>query len=458
MSINRAGVIALATTVLFVASCQTDQQETQKFGRADHETFRRDMSAMTSFTLANGVSVYVQEERTDNRVALEVLYRAGFAFEPKGRPQISHLAEHMAIFCGSGKFGPGGSLEAIQKDGGMLNAEAVAEFVHIDYIVESARLEEAFQVESERLRAIRCDQAMLDREAKKVDGEINTVLRDPKGELTKFAMMSFNQTLRFGARHVPVRGQVAQYTIDNVEQFHRTNYRPDDMVVVVIGNIKSGDVEVLARKYFEPIEPRPVVALAEPVLTKSLAATWDIDAEVVYLFAPGPYANERERLLLTMFGSFLKQTLTNEPKIYGACRKTYCSNQIYPVGNLPFFIFAEPDDISTNSEVATLLLDHLENAILQLDDARVEAIKGNIVSYVSTSMLKPDVADYPLAHHQVIGQEALNVGMKHYFRNGRSAEEIIAEVNSVTADELRDTVKKRLARSNLAQVTYGPRT
>ena len=36
MSINRAGAIALATAALFVASCQTDEQETQKFGRADH--------------------------------------------------------------------------------------------------------------------------------------------------------------------------------------------------------------------------------------------------------------------------------------------------------------------------------------------------------------------------------------------------------------------------------------
>jgi predicted Zn-dependent peptidase len=150
--------------------------------------------------------------------------------------------------------------------------------------------------------------------------------------------------------------------------------------------------------------------------------------------------------------------MTNEQAVYNACRKTYCSNQIYPVGDLPFFIFAEPDDAYTNSEAATLLLDHLDATVALLDDARVEAIKGIIMSFVTATMLKPDVADYPLAHHQVIGQEALNVGMKHYLREGRSVEAFIAEVNSVTADELRTTVKKRLARGNLAQVTYGPRT
>lgn len=458
MSIHRAGAIVLATAVLFTASCQKDPQETQKFGRADHQMFRRDMSDMTSFTLANGVSVYVREERTDDRVAVEVLYRAGFAFEPKGQPQISHLTEHASIFCGSGPYDADATLKSIQKDGGMLNAEAVADFIHIDYVVQGSRLEEVFQVESERLRAIRCDQATLAREAHKVGGEIDAVLRDPKGDLTKFGMMSFNQSYRFGARHVPVREQVVKFTIDQVQRFHDTHYRPDDMVLVVIGNIQTAQADSLARKYFEPIPQRPSSAPAKPVLTNNLNATWDIDAEAVYLFAPGPYPDDHERLILTMFGAFLKQTMTNEQRVYDACRRTYCSNQVYPVGIMPFFVFAEPDDGYTNAEVAALLLDHLESTIMLLDDARVETIKGSIVSYVTASMLKLDVADYPLAHHQVIGQEALNVGMKHYLRAGRTVDEFIAEVNGVTADELRDTVKKHLARNRMVQVTYGPRT
>lgn len=458
MSINRTGAIALATAVLFVASCQTDQQETQKFDRADQDSFRRDMSDMTSFTLANGVSVYVQEERTDNRVAVEILYKAGFAAEPKGRPQISHLTEHMAVYCAMGDFAPGGSLEEVQKDGGLLNAEAVSDFVHIDYVVNGARLEEVFKIEADRLRAIRCDQAMLEREAAKVAGEIDNVIQDPKGVLTKFAMMALNQSYRFGERSIPVRAQVSKFTVDDVQEFHNAHYRPDDMIVVVIGNIKTADAEAFARKYLEPIPQRPSQAIAAPVLSKNLAATWDIEADVIYFLAPGPYSNERERLMLTMFGAFLQQSMTNAQEVYRACRNTYCSNQVYRVAELPFFIFAEPADGRTNAEAATILLDNLDSTIALLDDARVESIKGNIVSFVTASMLKPDVADYPLAHHQVIGQEALNVGMKHLLREGRTTEAFTAEVNGITAEELRATVHKYLARGNLIQVTYGPRS
>jgi len=456
---NRARAVALAAVVLFVGACNTDQQETEKFDRADQENYQRDMSAMTSVTLANGIALYVQEERTDSRVAVEVLYHAGFMVEPKGQPQISHLTEHMAIYCGMGEFAPDAALAEIQKDRGMLNAEAVADFVHIDYIVESARLEEVFKIESARLQAIRCDQPTLDREKQNVVDEIQKVIDDPKGVLTKFAMMALNQTYRFGEHRIPIKGSVDKYTLDDIHRFHDAFYRPDDMIVIVIGNIKTADAEALARKYFETVPRRPATPLSTPVLAKSTTATWDIDASVVYFLAPGPYANAHERLVLTMFGSLLNQTMNTTQEVYGACRALYCSNQVYRVADLPFFIFAEPGEGHTIPEVSTLLLNNLDRTLAMLDqESLVLNVKASIVSFVTASMLKPDVPDYPLAHHQVIGQEALNVGMKHMLREGRSVEDFTAEVNSVTGEEMRTVARKYLARERLIQVTFGPRT
>ena len=458
MSKTQGWAVALLAAVLILNGCETDKQEAQKFNRADEENYQRDMGSLASFTLSNGITVYVQEERTDDNVAIEVLYRAGFMVEPKAQPQISHLAEHLSVYCGMGPFAPDAALAAIQKDHGMINAEAVADFVHIDYIVAGTRLEEIFQIESERLRAIQCDQATLERESRKVMQELDTVIKDPKGVLTKFGMMALNQTYRFGERHVPVLGRVADYTIDDVHRFHRQYYRPDDMVLVVIGNIKAADVETLARKYFEPIPRRPSTETAAPVPGKNTPATWDIDAEILYLVAPGPYT-DRERLVLTMFGSFLHQSMNTTQEVYGACKALYCSNQVYRVDDLPFFIFAEPNPGSRIDDVSNIMLNHLDKATAMLDDAALVAnIKGSLVSFVSASMLKSDVPDYPLAHHQVIGQEALNVGMKHLLREGRSVEDFTKEVESVTQQEMKDTVNKYLTRSKLVRFTFVPRT
>ena len=56
-----------------------------------------------------------------------------------------------------------------------------------------------------------------------------------------------------------------------------------------------------------------------------------------------------------------------------------------------------------------------------------------MVSFVTTSSLKKDAPDYPLMHHQVIGQEALNVGMKHALREGKTTDEFVTEINVAAA-------------------------
>jgi hypothetical protein len=151
--------------------------------------------------------------------------------------------------------------------------------------------------------------------------------------------------------------------------------------------------------------------------------------------------------------------MNNSEAVYKACRVLYSSNHVYRVAELPFFVFAEPNDDHTANSIATVLLDHLDQAVAHLsDDALVQNIKGGVIGFETSSMLKPDVADYPLAHHQVIGQEALNVGMKHLLREGRTTDEFVAEVNSITADEVRAVVRKHLVRDKMIQVAFGPRT
>jgi predicted Zn-dependent peptidase len=52
------------------------------------------MSDMSSFKLANGITVYLQEERTDNEVAMSAIYRAGYITDPKGKVQLAPDRTH----------------------------------------------------------------------------------------------------------------------------------------------------------------------------------------------------------------------------------------------------------------------------------------------------------------------------------------------------------------------------
>lgn len=451
-----AGIVAVLIIPLGL-SCQKNQKEAEKFNRADNETFHRDMSDLSSFQLDNGMTVYLQEEHTSDQVAIEVLYDVGFMDEPRGLPQLSHVAEHLAIYCGSGGFKDDEATNLITGEHGMVNAETLGDFSHYDYIVAKDHFEDALRVEASRMGHQTCGAKTLEREENKCVGEMDRLLGSQKPILTKFALMALNQVVNYDAKTVPIRLGAKHITLDEATKFHDAYTRPNHAVMVVIGNIKKADAEALIRKYIGAIPAKPDPPHITMAPTHNAHATWDIDASAMYYIAPGPYASQRDRLILTMFGSFLHQYLNTIQDLYGGNQVIYCSNQVYKVGDIPFFIYVQPSGSRTPADVAPLVKEYLGNALKMLDDNdRIETIKGGIVSFVTSTMLKPDIPDYPMSHHQVIGQEALNVALKHALREGRSDDDFVAEVNGITPDEFRKVVNTYVVPSKLIEVTLTP--
>ncbi len=456
----RHGLFAAAALSLFaVVSCGKNEQEAQKFNRASDENFKRDMSELTSFKLSNGITVYLQEERTDNTVAIEAVYRAGYTRDPKGKVQLAHLTEHMAMHCASGPYKTGETMSLVKDTEGKIAAEAVADFIHVDYVVEASRLDETLAIEASRMKELNCDQATLEAQAKEVVDEIPKTLESRAGNVSRVAIGALTHIMDFGLTHVPMLSAVGKLSLEDVRQFHDSYYRPDDMMLVLIGNFKKAEAEALVRKHFEPIPSRPAPPDPASTLKRSTRATWDIPAQVTFFVAPGPFADSKEEIILTMFGSFLQQLYSQSPDVYENCRAIYASNQSYSVGRLPFFIFVQAKEGFNTDIVTPALFKRLDQAIEALDDdSRIEMVKTGMTSFVSSSGLQSDEPDYPMQHFQVIGQEALNVCLKHMVLDGRTPDEFTAEVTSITPDEFRAVVKKHLDRKHLLTITIDPRS
>jgi predicted Zn-dependent peptidase len=450
-----AALAALAACAFFALSCQKSEKYSQQFNKASDENFHRDMSDMSSFKLANGITVYLQEERTDKEVAIEAVYRAGYITDPKGRAQLAHLTEHMTMQCGSGPYKAGETMELVKNHRGMISAEALADFIHVDYVVEADKLDETLGIEAERLKGLKCDQNTLQAQQKEVVAEFARSFQDLKGNIARLSLGALSQVIYGGETHIPMISGVAKLTLDDVHQFHDTHYRPDDMALVLIGNFKKADAEALVRKHFESIPSRPSLPDPKFVITHNVKATWDVPAHVSYFLAPGPF-DAKERLVLTMFGALLAQLLGQSPEVYQNAQAIYISNQSYPVGRLPFFIFLQAKPSYTTDAVVPAMFKRFDQAVAALDDKRIELIKTGTISYLTSSGLKEDAPDFPTPHYQVIGQEALNVCIKHMLLDGRSADEFTAEVLAITPDEFRAIVKKRLDRSKLISVYIDP--
>lgn len=246
-TLRLAAIAAAAACGFFALSCQKNENYSQHFNKASDEKFHRDMSDLSSFKLANGITVYLQEERTDKQVAIEAVYRAGYTRDPKGKVQLAHLTEHMAMHCASGPYKTGETMSIVQDHKGMISAEALADFIHVDYVVDNDKLDQALAIEASRLHDLTCDKATLDQQAKDVVGEFDKSLKDPKATLTRVSLGALSQIIYYGQTQIPMVAGVSKLTLADVKQFHDEHYRPDDMVLVLIGNFKKAEAEAMVR-------------------------------------------------------------------------------------------------------------------------------------------------------------------------------------------------------------------
>ena len=313
------------------------------------------------------------------------------------------------------------------------------------------KLDEVLAMEAERLTSIRFHDETVQVEAKKAVSEIDIVMKSDRGSLTKFSLMSVNQVINHGATFIPVYNGIFDIDLDELDAFHKERYRPDDMVIVIIGGIDLDEAEEIVRKRFGDIPRRPEPRAFPTTIGGDVEATWDIDAEVVCLIFPGPYADYKERLILAMFGSFLRGYIANSTSIQGIAKGIYVSNQVYPVGEFPFFVFGEARASQSQADLRNQLVGLTEASMGLFDEKLVERLKVNIKGFIESSMIKE--ANPYVPRQQYLGQEALNTGVKHIFLEGLTREEFFELVDSITLAEFQAVLNKYVSADNMYKVS-----
>jgi predicted Zn-dependent peptidase len=436
----------------FVFACEKDTAEADKFPSSETPT-RLEAGELTSFRLANGITVYLQEEHSRPELAVEVLYQAGLLDEYEGKIQISRLLPHMLIFSPTASYAENKAVEELKKHG-QVNGDISGAFTQFDYIVSSGKLDLALDIEVERLTSVRFTESLLEKYAKKCAEDLNTMMTKASHSLKIYGLMAFNQAFYYDKTSIPVDQGVFQLTINDLERFHRDKFRPESMVIVVVGDFDTAEATALIKQKLEHITLEPA---AEPGPKKPAEsdcnARWDIPAQVMVLTFPGPYPDDRSRLALTLFGTFLNRELSINDELQIQLRTTFCSNHGYPVGDIPFFVFAEVRRGRNLPDIRTALILTIDGAMQKVTEGMFNAMKSNMISFMQSSMLNTPLSAGGVTHFQIIGQEALNIGMRHYLRDGRSPEEFIEFVRSITFEESKEAVAATITMENLKVVT-----
>jgi len=218
-------------------------------------------------TLANGMTILVQEDASIPNIAFYTFYRVGSRNEHEGITGLSHFFEHM-MFNGAKKYGKGEFDSAMDDAGGSNNASTSNDFtVYTDWAPASA-LELMFDLEADRIQNLAFDPAIIESERQVVYSERRLSVDNNNGGLLNELLEA--TAYESSPYHWPVVGwpsDIESWTINDLKEYHAMAYSPTNATVVVVGNIKAADVFRLADQYFAPI---PAHAPPPPIRTKEM--------------------------------------------------------------------------------------------------------------------------------------------------------------------------------------------
>jgi len=215
------------------------------------------------YTLPNGLTVLLSQNRQLPMVAVNVWYHVGPANEEPGRTGFAHLFEHM-MFQGS-KHTPPDSHFRLLEAAGASGVNGTTDYDRTNYFetVPSNQVELALWLESDRMGYLleQIDEAALANQQDVVRNERRQSVENQPYGLAGEALV---QTL-FPSGH-PYYGDVIGSHADiqaarlgDVRRFFRQYYAPNNASLAIVGDFDPAAMKQLVQKYFGTLRRGPAV-------------------------------------------------------------------------------------------------------------------------------------------------------------------------------------------------------
>jgi len=207
--------------------------------------------------LPNGLRyVLMANPEPKNRVALYLNIQAGSLHETEEQRGVAHFLEHM-LFNGTTHYPPGTLVEYFQRIGmgfgGDTNAHTGFDETVYNLMLPSGEpkvLEEGFKVLADYARGALLFEQEVDRERGIILAE--KMSRDSAASRVSKKQMQFDFSGTLVAERDPIGTDEVLKAADSrlLRSYYDRWYRPENMIVVVVGDIKPEETEKMLGRYF----------------------------------------------------------------------------------------------------------------------------------------------------------------------------------------------------------------
>ncbi len=402
--------------------------------------------------LENGMKVLVEVDDRAPVVVHQVWYNVGSISEHDGITGISHVLEHM-MFKGTDLHPAGEFSEIIARNGGRENAFTSKEYTGYYQQIGADRLELMMQLESDRMRNIKLDEAEFRKEVQVVKEERRTRTDDRPRSLLyeQFLSTAFISS----PERLPVIGwpsDLDELELEDLQHWYEQWYAPNNAVLVVVGDVDPEQVFNLARKYYGVIEPfdiKPIKSRPEVRQRGTRRIELEAPAKLPYLLmgfkAPslGTLEDSQDAYALEVLAGILDggdsarftRNLIRGKQLVAGAGVGYNMNK--PRETL-FLLDSTPLPETSIEDVQYALL------------AEIDAVKKHGVESVELERVKAGVIANDVFSKDSMFNKALKIGSMEILGFGAEAsEQYLERIKSVTAEQVQSVAKKYLTNDRL---------
>ena len=405
-------------------------------------------------TLSNGLRVISLQDNSSPTVAIHLLYNVGSKNDPLHRNGFAHLFEH--IMFKSTRNMRSEMFDRLTEDvGGYNNASTNDDLTHYYEIVPSNYLETLLWAEAERMQNLTVDKANFESERKVVEQEYRErVLDQPYGRLNQFIQQLSYTEHPYKRTTIGTIEDLDAATVEDVQSFHSTFYRPDNAYLVVVGDFDQKQFDAWVDKYFariaKPSASIPRVTETEPARSKEMrydktAPIVPFPATAITYLAPKstdpdiPALEVAEKILSEGESSRLYQSLVYKQQI--AQEASFGLDDRVDGGLLYFLAIA--------SEGHTA--DELERSLL----AELKLIQSSGVTGQELAKAKNQlVAEAVQARENNDGKAIAISGAVVYQNDPLAVNSIVQKYQAVTAADVLRVMKKYFTDTNRVVIHY----
>lgn len=234
--------------------------------------------SIIEFKLANGLRVVLNPDEAVPVVAVAVYYDVGSRNEREGRTGFAHLFEHM-MFQGSENVKKAEHFQYIMKAGGTLNGTTSSERTNYFETLPASELPLGLWLESDRMRSLAVTQENLDNQRDAVKEE-KRLRYDNQAYGQIFDLIGQMIYTNFANAHSTIGSMedLDDATVDDVREFFRVYYAPNNAVLVVSGSFDVDDAKGLIENFFGDIPSQPfpqAIDVAEPDSVSANYQEWE---------------------------------------------------------------------------------------------------------------------------------------------------------------------------------------